>query len=301
MTNKSSSGLSYGVVAILVIIAFALGAGVGVGGFIFATGGEGRASRSVQEAIAEAEGNDSDENDVAESQTVDEESETDETTTDEQTVDEESEADETTDEQVTDTEADDSADATSDEMPETSEAIDFAIVTEQSSATFTLEEDLRGERVTVIGTTEEVGGTISVNLDDPTQSSVGTIAVNVRTIATDNDFRNRAIRSRILKSAQEIYEFVIFEPTALSNFSAESVSVGDILTFDITGNLTITGVTQEVTFNASVTVDSDTQISGTATSNVLYADFGLVIPEVPSVANVTDDIDLAINFVAMSS
>ncbi len=287
MTNKSSSGLSYGVVAVLVIIAFVAGAGVGVGGFIFVTGGDGQASRSVQEAIAEAEGNNSD----AESQAVNAEP-----------TEEEAETDETaTDEQVVDTEDADNADTTSDEMTETSEAIDFAIVTEQSSATFTLEEDLRGERVTVVGTTQDVGGTISVNLDDPTQSSVGTIAVNVRTIATDSDFRNRAIRSRILKSAEDAYEFILFEPTALSNFSAESVSVGETLTFDITGNLTITGVTQEVTFNASVTVDSATQISGTATSNVLYADFGLVIPDVPSVANVTDDVDLAINFVAMSS
>ena len=166
---------------------------------------------------------------------------------------------------------------------------------------FTLEEDLRSVRTTVIGTTTEVGGTINVNMANPSASTIETIAVNARTLATDNDFRNRALRSDILKTAQDDFEFIIFEPISLDNFSAESASVGDTLTFDITGDLTITGVTQEVTFNASVTMDSDTQISGTATANVLYADFGLSIPSVPSVANVTDDVDLVINFVAIAS
>jgi len=283
MTNKSSSGVSYGVVAILVIIAFVVGAGVGVGGFIFATGGDGQASRSPQEAIAQAE-----------SQSVEADTDT-ENQADEQPEEADTESD-------TDTNADADAqteeDTTTEDSTTTAEAVEFNIVTEQSSASFTLEEDLRGERVTVVGTTPDVGGTISVNLSDPTASSVGTIAINARTIATDDDFRNRAIRSRILLSAQETYEFIFFEPTSLSNFSAESVSVGDTITFDITGNLTITDVTQEVTFNTSVTVDSETQISGTATANALYADYGLVIPDVPSVANVTDDVDLAITFVA---
>ncbi len=299
MTNKSSTGVSYGVVAILVIIAFAVGAGVGVGGFIFATGGDGTASRSVQDAIAEIEAD----NDAQVAEDTDETASEDEDMADAEDVTSEDadaqaadESEETAGEDEA-TEAEDTEDMASDESM-TSEAVEFSIVTDESTATFTLEEDLRGERVTVVGTTPDVGGTITVDLDNPSASSVGTIAVNARTIATDNDFRDRAIRSRILKSAEDQFEFIIFEPTSLSNFSAESVSVGDTLTFDITGNLTITGVTLEVVFNTSVTVDSETQLTGTATSNVLYADYGLVIPDVPGVANITDDVDLAINFVA---
>ena len=269
MANKRS-GVSYGVVAVLVIIAFFAGAGIGVGGWIFVTGGSGEASRSVNEVIAEI---DSNTDDSADTQTVDEAPTTEENTS--ETADESAANEETTSEPVT-----------------------FSIVSEQSEATFTLEEDLRGVRTTVIGSTSEVGGTISVDMSNPADSDLGTIAVNARTLATDNDFRNRALRSDILKSAQDEYEFIIFEPQELSNFSAESVAVGDTITFDITGDLSISGTTQSVTFNASVTVDSETQISGTATANVLYADFGLAIPNVPSVANVTEDVDLAITFVA---
>jgi polyisoprenoid-binding protein YceI len=259
MTNKSTKGISYPVVAILLVIAFAVGAGAGVGGWIYVMGGSGEASRSIDDVLAEVENND-----------------------------------DSTDTQILD---DNTSDESSTETP-VSNPMMFSIVAEQSEASFTLEEDLRGVRTTVIGITSEVGGAINVDLANPSASTLDTIVINARTIETDSSFRNRALRSNILKSAQDDFEFIIFEPTSLSNFSAESVAVGDTLTFDITGELTITGVTQSATFNASVTVDSDSQISGSAMANVLYADFELTIPDVRSVANVTDDVDLAINFVA---
>lgn len=190
--------------------------------------------------------------------------------------------------------------ATNGAAEDESNIIEFQIVPADSQATFTLEEDLRGVRTTVIGSTREVGGAVMVNLDNPAASSIGAIVVNARTLETDNNFRNRALRSSILKSAQDAYEFITFAPRSLANFSAESVGVGDTLAFDITGDLSIAGVTRTLTFNASVTLDSLTQISGRATANVLYADYSLTIPEVPSVANVTDDVDLAIQFVAIA-
>lgn len=251
MGSKNNKGVSYGVVAILMVIAFVVGTGAGVGGWIFINSGSGEASQTVDEAIAEAETNDN------------------------------------------------SNDTQSNDV--TSESVVFSIVAEQSDVSFTLEEDLRGVRTTVIGTTSEVGGTINVDMANPSASTIGTIVVNARTLATDNDFRNRALRSDILKTAQDDFEFIIFEPTSLGNFSSESVSIGDSFTFDITGNLTITGVTQSAIFNATVTVDNDTQISGSATTNVLRSDYGLTIPNVRAVANVTDDVDLAINFVATAS
>lgn len=263
MTKRISSGVPYSAVAILMVIAFAAGAAAGVGGWIYIQSGSGEASRTIDEAIADVDNTDDSTDSVT----------------------------------VVDDNGDDTSDSqTADEV--VSEPMTFSIDATQSEVSFTLEEDLRGVRTTVVGTTTEVGGTINVDMANTSASTLGTVAVNARTIATDNDFRNRALRSDILKTAQDDYEFIIFEPTSLSNFSAESVNVGDTLTFDITGDLTITGVTQTVTFNASVTVDSETQLSGSATANVLYADFGLVIPSVPSVANVTDDVDLAINFVA---
>jgi len=174
----------------------------------------------------------------------------------------------------------------------------FSIVPEESQASFTLEEDLRGARTTVIGQTKEVGGTIMVDLAQPRASSIGTILINARTLETDNSFRNRALRSQILKSAQDEFEFIVFEARELRDFSAPSIAIGETIEFTISGDLTIAGMTRRKDFAAVVTLDSDSQISGSAMTNLLYADFGLVIPDVPSVANITDDVDLRFDFVA---
>jgi len=179
----------------------------------------------------------------------------------------------------------------------TGEGTQFRIDAEQSEVTFTLEEDLRGTRTTVVGTTNQVGGDIVINFAAPENSQVGTITINARSIATDNPLRNGQIRNSILQSANDDYEFITFTPTDLSGLP-ESVEIGDTYTFQIVGDLTIVETTNAVTFDTTVTIDSEEQISGSATATVLRTDFGLNIPNVPGVANVTDDVDLAINFVA---
>ena len=78
----------------------------------------------------------------------------------------------------------------------------------------------------------------------------------------------------------------------------ESVTVGETYGFDVIGNLTIIDTTNEVTFTTEVTVVSETEISGVARSTVLHADYGISIPNAPGVANVTDEVDLEIVFVA---
>ncbi len=268
--------LAWRTVVFLVLTAVIVGIVGGILGWIWVTGGSGEASRSVEEVLAEREANQAEIVAAVDAALAD--------------------AAATIIPAAVNTAVAAVADTMSAESE--SEPVEFGIVSAESQATFTLEEDLRGSRTTVVGSTRDVGGTVIVDLEDPRASSIGTIVVNARTLETDNSFRNRALRSDILKSAQDAYEFIFFEPRSLDNFSAESVSVGDTLTFDITGDLSIADATRSVTFNASVTLESETQISGSASANVLYADYNLVIPQVPSVANVTDDVDLAIHFVA---
>jgi polyisoprenoid-binding protein YceI len=74
--------------------------------------------------------------------------------------------------------------------------------------------------------------------------------------------------------------------------------VGDALTFQITGDLTVAGVTNEVTFNVEATLESEAQLTGQAEAIITYADFNLSIPDVPFVASVEDNVILKLNFVA---
>jgi polyisoprenoid-binding protein YceI len=177
--------------------------------------------------------------------------------------------------------------------------VTFGIVAGESQVSFMLEEDLRGTRTTVIGTTNQVAGQIVVDFANPAASRMGAIRINIRTLATDNEFRNRAIRSEILQSAQAQYEFSDFIPKSLSGLP-ERVAVGDTFTFQVTGDFPLAGVTREVTFDVTLTVVSETRIEGIGTTTVLRSDYGLQIPPVPSVANVTDEVALEIQFVAVA-
>lgn len=174
----------------------------------------------------------------------------------------------------------------------------FRIDTDQSAATFTLQEDLRGQQIDVVGITQQVGGDIIVDAANLSLSSVGDIIINARTLETDNNFRNRALRSEILRSAQDAYEFITFTPTALEGLSAGRATVGTPVSFTITGDLTIAGVTRSVMFDATVTLTDDQTLRGTASTVVQWSDFGIRIPSVPNVANITPDVTLTIDFVA---
>ncbi len=173
----------------------------------------------------------------------------------------------------------------------------FNIDSTQSQVSFTLTEELRSVPTTVVGTTDQVAGQIAVDYNDPKTAQIGEIRINARTLTTPEEMRNRTIRGQILQSAQDQYEFITFQPTALSGLP-DSITIGDPVSFQITGDLTIRDVTKSVTFDATVTPDSDTQITGKATTTVQRADFDLNIPNVPQVANVSEDVQLEIDFVA---
>ncbi|MCL4251958.1 MAG: YceI family protein [Anaerolineae bacterium] len=173
----------------------------------------------------------------------------------------------------------------------------FQIVPEESVARFIITEELLGAPKTVIGVTDQVAGDMLIDLDDPTSTELGTIRINVRTLATDNEIRNRALRGQILHSDREENEFAQFTPTALIGLP-DSIAIGTPISFQIVGDLTVGGVTREVTFEAEVMPVSETRLEGAAQAVVFYQDFGITIPEAPGVANVSDDVRLEIDFVA---
>lgn len=173
----------------------------------------------------------------------------------------------------------------------------YRIDQRDSRVTFTMTETLQGARNTVIGGTDQVAGDVIIDFDNPAQSQVGTIRINARTLVTDNEFRNRALRAEILRTSQDEFEFIEFVPQQVNGLP-EMVTVGSTYSFEIVGDLTILNTTNSVTFAAEVTIDAADTISGTASATMLYADWGISIPDAPGVADVTDDATLAIEFVA---
>lgn len=182
-------------------------------------------------------------------------------------------------------------------VPDPARAL-YRISEEGSEARFILDEEILGNPNTVVGTTNRVAGDIIIDFANPASSQLGTIAVNARTLRTDDDFRDQSIRGQILESSQDEFEFITFDPTELVGLPTEPVGVGDEVSFDIVGDLTIRTVTQEVTFAATVTITSEEQISGLASTTVTRTQYELVVETPPNIGNVEEQVTIELEFVA---
>ena len=172
----------------------------------------------------------------------------------------------------------------------------YRIDTAGSQVSFTLTEDLRGTPTTVVGTTDQVAGELFVDFAAPANSKMGVIRINARTLVTDQEFRNRAIRSNILQSSNDKYQFIEFTPTSITGLP-DKVATGSTIKFKVTGALKIRDIVQSVTFDVSVTADADS-LTGSATTQVTRDQYNLQIPNAPGVANVSNDVTLDIKFTA---
>jgi polyisoprenoid-binding protein YceI len=199
---------------------------------------------------------------------------------------------------TTDTETAAVAETAVEESAATGEPTIYAINTAASQVRFELDEDLRGNRITVVGNTDQIAGELAFDFNDLSQTQIGTILINARTLVTDNNFRNRAIQNEILDTGS--YEYITFTPTAINGLP-ETAAIGDTITFTIDGDLTIREVTAPVTFSVEATAASDSQITGTASTIITRDAYGLTIPSVPSVANVEQEVELYIDFAANES
>ena len=209
---------------------------------------------------------------------------------------------EVTDAEVTDAEVTEveTSEATAAPAASEGEILSFQIDPEQSEARFIVDEVLFGNPNTVVGRTNAVSGQIEINLADPSQTTVGEIQIDARSLVTDNRFRNRSLSRMILQSNRDEYQFVTFTPTAMEGLP-DAAAAGDTFEFQIAGDLRIREIVQPTTFAVSVTADSATQISGLAQATVTRADFELEIPEVDGVADVSEEVQLELEFVATAS
>lgn len=189
--------------------------------------------------------------------------------------------------------------ATPTEAPQVPERALYRINQEESEVRFRINEILMGTPTEVIGATQQVAGDFIVNFSDPPASQLGEIAINARTLKTDNEFRDQSIRGQILQTGQPDNEFIRFTPTELTAMTTDPVGVGETVAFDIIGNLTVKGTTNQVTFNATVTLESEDRISGTASATILYADYGINIEAPPNVSGIEDNVIIEIDFVAL--
>lgn len=179
-------------------------------------------------------------------------------------------------------------------------AVAFVIDPAQSTARFEIDEVLRGEPTHVIGSTDQVAGQVRVDPADLSTIEFSEMLVNARTFETGSSQRDRAIRGPvILDSGSDEHELITFIVSSVDGLDGE-LAVGDSAEFTVSGDLTVKGTTQPVTFDVSVTRSDDSTLSGTAEAEITRDMFEIGIPSVPSVADVTNEVLIGLDFVAVA-
>lgn len=141
-----------------------------------------------------------------------------------------------------------------------------------TSAGFTFDEVLPGERKTTSGSTQGVSGTVTIAEGTLT---AGEIAVDLTNLRTDSDVRDNNVRRKILHTDQyPEATFVLTEPVDVSGVPDD----GSVVPVNVTGELTIMETTKSISPQLEVARSgSNLIVGGDIDFNRL--DYGVETPE----------------------
>jgi polyisoprenoid-binding protein YceI len=144
-------------------------------------------------------------------------------------------------------------------------------VADGSFAGYRVDEVLNNTDVTVVGRTEEVTGTLTV--EDLTLTAAD-LTVDVASISTDSSSRDSYFRDNALRvSEHPEATFTLTGPVT----AAATPVVGEVQTLTATGDLTIAGVTRPVTVELEAVLnDGSGQVAGSIP--ITFANFGVEAP-----------------------
>jgi polyisoprenoid-binding protein YceI len=171
-------------------------------------------------------------------------------------------------------------------------------VSDTSKATVRVREQLVGVNLPSDAVLVATGATGTFVLkDDGTFSSDSKITFDLTTLASDQRDRDNFVKMDTLQTRQ--FPKADFVPTKTSGLSLPMPSSGEF-TFKLTGQITIHGVTKEVTFDVVAKRNgNELTATATATPSWKFADFGMSAPSVPfRVVSVVDEIRVAVDLVA---
>ena len=164
-------------------------------------------------------------------------------------------------------------------------------IAEGSSATYRVTEQFVGVAFTneAEGTTNLVSGTLTINADG-TIAPGSKLTIDLRGLKSDQDQRDGFIQNRTLETAK--FPNAEFVPTKVTGLEKMIPSTGQA-GISLTGNLTIHGVTKEVTFQGIATFNPrNNSVAGRAKTSLTFDEFGLTQPKIGRLASVDNKIDL---------
>ena len=164
-------------------------------------------------------------------------------------------------------------------------------LTDGSSASYRVTEQLAGIDFPndAVGTSEKVSGGMQIQPDGSIAPGAKFV-IDLRTLSSDQSMRDGYVRNRTLET--EKFPEAVFVPTEVKGVPKMVPSAGQ-LGVQLTGNLTIHGVTKPVTFKGIATIDPrSSSVAGRALTTFTFSDFGLTKPTLARLVSVDDKITL---------
>ncbi len=176
-----------------------------------------------------------------------------------------------------------------------SDAIHLILVADGTQARYRVREQLASLSLPsdAIGKTSAVTGTLVINSDGSIVVDQSKFVVNVTGLVSDKGQRDRFVQGNLLQTRQ--YPSVEFDPTSTSGLSSPLPTSGPV-SFQLIGNLTAHGTTKPATWAVTGQILNSKEMTGTATTNFTFEDFGIPQPNVPVVLSVVDKITLELDF-----
>lgn len=164
-------------------------------------------------------------------------------------------------------------------------------VIEGSSASYRVTEQLAGVDFAndAVGTTDKVSGFMQI-MPDGTVGPGSKMVIDLRTMTSDQSMRDGYVRNRTLET--EKFPEAVFVPTEVKGVPKMVPTTGQ-LGVQLSGNMTIHGVTKPVTFKGIATIDPrSSTVAGRALTTITFSDFGLTKPTLARLLSVEDKITL---------
>lgn len=167
---------------------------------------------------------------------------------------------------------------------------------QESLVTYEVSEVFAGEDLNdAIGMTQAITGTLELNAQDPSQSTVGEIRVDISTLRSDNWLRDDRLRNEFLESDR--FPLAVFTPTELQGLPG-ALNPGEGLSFDMIGELEVRETAVPTTFQVTARLEEGWLI-GSATTVLEMTDFGFDPPALGAgLVRAENVVDLRIDFVA---
>lgn len=183
----------------------------------------------------------------------------------------------------------------------------FTVVTAESQASYIVNEEFFADaldklginpgKTVVTGTTPGVTGEITLNFDNPELVEAATFTVDMSQLTTDQNRRDNWLRDNAIQTG--IFPEATFVATSASGLP-ETITPGEPINFQLTGDLTVREVTKEVTFDVTATLAGNT-ISGTATLGLNISDMGITPPDFANTLTVSDPFTIEVVITAQQS